>query len=285
MNYPTAFSVAHMECYRLKETVPVLTDLLAFEVVSESSHETTLRHPNSHWLLSVHEGGANSPVKQMHNHYGVRVEKKSEVDAAYEYLTAHQKQYGLEQIGKPDISHGSYSLYFLEPGTNGWEIECFEDVLRKEVGGTRLGGVRSRHWDQPLNSDQFPGRGYVPQAFTHGTLASDNLEASKRFYTEVLGLEIFRAYDKVVYLKYPEHKSYIVSLAREGKKNYSDNFRFTVSMESQEAVLHTHDRLEGDGANLGVKELGDIQTREEVSCFLLRDPDFNCWEFSSKIYS
>ncbi len=67
-----AFTVAHMECCLLKETIRVLTDLLAFEVQSEGPHETTLRHPNSHWLLTVHEGGANSPVKQMHNHYGVR---------------------------------------------------------------------------------------------------------------------------------------------------------------------------------------------------------------------
>ncbi len=156
---PNAFTAAHMECCLLKETIPVLTDLLAFEMVSEGPHETTLRHPNSHWLLTVHEGGPNSPVKQMHNHYGVRVEKKAEVDAAYEYLTARQKEYALEQIGKPDISHGSYSLYFLEPGTNGWEIECFEDVLRKEVGGARLGGVRARHWDTPLAEDRFPGKG------------------------------------------------------------------------------------------------------------------------------
>ncbi len=282
MNQPTAFTVAHMECCLLKETIPVLTDLLAFKVITEGPHETTLRHPNSHWTLTVHEGGPSSPVKQMHNHYGVRVEKKAEVDAAYEYLTAHEKDYGLEQIGKPDISHGSYSLYFLEPGTNGWEIECFEDVLRKEVGATRLGGVRGRHWDTPLASDQFSGKGYVPQAFTHGTLASDNLEVSKRFYTEVLGLEIFKAYEKVVYLKYPHYKSYIVSLAREGKKDYSANFRFTVSVESQDAVVRYHGWLKEAGAELGANELGEIQTRGNVSSFLLRDPDSNCWEISSQ---
>ena len=278
---PNAFTVAHMECCLLKETIPVLTDLLAFEMVSEGLHETTLRHPNSHWLLTVHESGANSPVKQMHNHYGVRVEKKAEVDAAYEYLTARQKEYALEQIGKPDISHGSYSLYFLEPGTNGWEIECFEDVLRKEVGGARLGGVRARHWDTPLAEDRFPGKGYVPQAFTHGTLASDDLEVSKRFYTEVLGLEIFKAYEKVVYLKYPQYKSYIVSLAREGKKNYSKNFRFTVSVESHDAVAETHRRLTESGQEFGAKEVGELQTQGNVSSFLLRDPDSNCWEISS----
>jgi len=279
---PNAFTNAHMECCLLKETVPVLTDLLAFEVLSTSAREATLKHPNSDWLLTVHEGGSSAPVKQMLNHYGVRVEKKHEVDAAYEYLIAHQKEYGIEQIGKPDISHGSYSLYFLEPGTNGWEIECFEDVLRKpEVGATRLGGVRSPHWDTPLSPDRFPGRGYVPQAFTHGTLASDDLEVSKRFYTEVLGLELFRAYEKVVYIKYPRYKSYIVSLAREGKKNFSPNFRFTVSLESQDAVTNAHRWLMESGQEFGTREVGEIQSQGNGSSFLIRDPDRNCWEISS----
>ena len=54
-----SFTVAHMECCLLKETIPVLTDLLAFEVLSEGLHEMTLRHPNSHWLLTVPVSGSD----------------------------------------------------------------------------------------------------------------------------------------------------------------------------------------------------------------------------------
>ena len=81
----------HMECRELKRTVPVMTDLLAFEKLSERPGEVTLKHPNTEWVLIVHEGGPETPPKQMHNHWGMRVETTREVDAAYEYLTAHKQ--------------------------------------------------------------------------------------------------------------------------------------------------------------------------------------------------
>ncbi len=271
----TALSNAHMECRSLNDTIPVLTDLLAFEKVAERTHETILKHPNSQWLLTVHDGGPETAEQQMHNHYGVRVTKKTEVDAAYEYLTRYQKEYGLEQLREPAISHGSYSIYFMEPGTNGWEIECFEDVLRKEVGGSRLGGVRAPHWQTPLPPERFPGKGYLPQAFTHGTLASNDHEVAKRFYTEVLGLEVHQAYEQVIYLKQPQSKSYIVSLRRDGKKDFSPSFRYTLTVESQRAVTAAHSWL------TEANDVGELRTEDHVSSFLICDPDKNWWEISS----
>lgn len=278
---PTALANTHMECRYLRETVPVLTDLLAFEKIAERPGEVTLKHPNTAWLLIVHEGGTNAPVKEMHNHYGVRVTTTREVDAAYKYLTAHKEEYGLKQIGKPAYSHGSYSLYFLEPGTNGWEIECYEDVLRKEIGGIRVGAVRSPHWDTPLPLERFPGRGFVPQAFTHGTLACGDLKTSWDFYAEVLGLDVFQANDHVVYVKHPKTKSYVVSAVRKEWKTFSPNFRFTLALESKEAVAKAYTWFAESGKGLGVTELREVQTNGPVWSFLLRDPDKNCWEISS----
>ncbi len=278
---PIALPNTHMECQYLKETVPVLTDLLAFEHVAEGPGEVTLKNPNTDWLLIVHEAGPDAPAKQMHNHFGVRVETKQEVDAAYEYVTAHKEKYRLAQIGKPYNSHGSYSLYFLEPGTNGWEIECYADVLRKEMGGIRLGGVRAPHWDTPLSPDRFPGRGYVPQGFTHGTLACSDIKVSWDFYVKVLGLEVHQANDHVVYVKHPKNKCYIVTAVRKEWKNFSPNFRFTIALESKEAVSEAHRWLAGSGKESGVTELREIQTNGSRASFLLSDPDKNWWEVSS----
>ena len=50
-----------------------------------------------------------------------------------------------------------------------------------------------------MQSDRFASHGYVPQAFTHGTLHVDDSSAASRFLTEVLGLEAHPAYTKVVY--------------------------------------------------------------------------------------
>lgn len=276
-----AISAAHMECRSLEETIPVMTDFLAFEQVGQGRGAVTLKHPNTDWLLTVHEGGAVAPSKQMHNHFGVRVESKVEVDAAHQYVTAHKDEYGIYWVGDPAFSHGSYSVYFLEPGSNGWEIECYQDVLRKESGGERLGGVRSRHWEAPLPPERFPGRGYVPQAFTHGTLACADVDAAGRFYSQVLGLEVVRAYARVIYVKHAAKKHYIVCQAKEEWNTYSPNFRFTLSVASPDEVATSYAWLEERGGELGLRELGEVEADDNLTSFTLADPDGNWWEIAS----
>jgi hypothetical protein len=56
----TALAATHMECRNLQESLKVLTELLAFEKVSEKPGEVTLKHPNTHWKLVVHEAGPNA---------------------------------------------------------------------------------------------------------------------------------------------------------------------------------------------------------------------------------
>ena len=64
-----------------------------------------------------------------------------------------------------------YSIYFREPGGNHLEIEYYNP------GGALHGRSHTAgHWENPLTVDRFPGRGYLPQAFTHGTLQCDNVE-------------------------------------------------------------------------------------------------------------
>src|SRR5687768_1534351 len=167
---PIALSTAHMECTSFAETLPVMTELLGFTEASRAPGEVTLRHHDSQWLLTVHEGGEAYPDRPRHHHFGVRVEAKKEIDAAWEYLNLHKDEHGLLQMDPQVFRHGSYSVHFQEPGTNFWEIECYEDVLRKDSGAERLGGVRSRHWSEARSDEGFLSKGFVPQAFTHGTL-------------------------------------------------------------------------------------------------------------------
>lgn len=280
---PISLSVAHMECRSFTETMPVLIDLLAFERVSEGPNTVTFKHPNTPWLLAVHEGGAEAPEKPMHNHFGVRVEKKIETDAAWEYVNAHKDDYGLYELRPQEYNHGSYSIHFREPASNGWEIECYEDVLRKESGGLRLGGVRSRHWERPLPPERFPGRGYVPQGFTHGTLACSDAPTYGRFLSEVLGLEDIRATPHVTYTKAAAAKNYIVCLEQPHNLNsFSPNFRFTISVESPDAVETAHKWLQGSKTEFALRELGPMQTDRESASFVLRDYDANWWEIAAE---
>jgi catechol 2,3-dioxygenase-like lactoylglutathione lyase family enzyme len=278
---PIALSATHMECRNLKESMAVMTDLLAFERISEIAGEATLKHPNSHWILVLHDAGPDAPAKPMHNHWGVRVMTTEEVDKAYKYLKAHKDQYKLGAIGKPTWSHGSYSCYFVEPGTNGWEIECYEDFSRKEAAAQKFGGVKKPHWESIYPEERFPGRGYVPQAFTHGTLVATNLDASRDFYTNVLNLEVHRFNSKVIYIKHPSTKTFIVCAARTDFKVFSPNFRNTLSVESEDAVKDAYREFSASGKEFGVDELLPLQESESGASFCFRDPGTNCWEITS----
>jgi len=278
---PLALSTTHMECRNLQDSMAVMIDLLAFEKLSEKPGEATLKHPNSPWVLVLHEAGPDAPAKPMHNHWGVRVTTKEEVDKAYEYLTAHKEQYKLGAIGKPTWSHGSYSCYFVEPGTNGWEIECYEDFARKEVTAQKFGGVKQSYWEDVYPEARFPGRGYVPQAFTHGTLVSRDMEVSKSFYTDVLKLEVHRFSGHVIYVKHPSTKTFIVCALRENPKVFSPNFRNTLTVESNEAVQAAYDEFSRSGESWGVTDLFPLQEHNGSASFCFRDPGTNCWEIAS----
>jgi catechol 2,3-dioxygenase-like lactoylglutathione lyase family enzyme len=271
-----------MECRNLTESMAVMTDLLAFEKIAEKPGEATLKHPNTHWLLVLHEAGPDAPTKQMHNHWGVRVATTQEVDKAYEYLNAHKTEYKLGQIGKPLWNHGSYSCYFTEPGTNGWEIESYEAVNRKESAKAKAGGVRGPHWTSPFPEERFPGRGYVPQGFTHGTLVARDMNVHRKFYTEVLGLEVHQANDHVIYVKHPNTRTFIVCAERKEFKVFSPNFRNTLTVESNETVKQAYRRLAEAGQALGVTELLPLQENGSSAAFYFRDPGTNCWEIASQ---
>lgn len=278
---PSALARTHMECRNLRESLAVMTDLLAFEKLSEGAGEATLKHPNSPWVLVAHEAGSDAPAKPMHNHWGVRVTTKEEVDHAYDYLTVHKEQYKLGAIGKPTWSHGSYSCYFVEPGTNGWEIECYEDFARKEITAEKFGGVKRSYWEEVYPEERFPGRGYVPQAFTHGTLVSLDMETSKQFYKDVLNFEVHRFSSHVIYIKHPGANTFIVCALRDNPKVFSPNFRNTLTVESSAAVKAAYDELGRSAETLGIRELFPLQEHNGSASFCFRDPGTNCWEISS----
>jgi catechol 2,3-dioxygenase-like lactoylglutathione lyase family enzyme len=274
----TGLVAGHYECRSLDETLPVFTDLLAMEIVERRPGEATVKHPNTDWRLIIHEGGPGAPEKTFDNHYGFRVASHSEVEAAWQYIEANKEKYRLSKITKPQSAHFAYSIYFREPGGNHLEIEYYNP------GGALHGRSHTAgHWEHALNHERFPGRGYVPQAFTHGTLQCDHVEKSRRFYVEVLGLEIAAGFNMAQYIKHPSTPWYIVSLERapELRVPLTRWQRYTIAVESPAALRDAHRRLKERGEEVGVTELEEIKENGESVSFLLTDPDRNWWEVSS----
>ena len=87
---PIGLTHGHYECRSFKDTIPILESILAFEKVEKPAGNVVMKHPNTGWLLVVHEGGPNAPDKPRWNHYGVRVATNREVDNARDILVANK---------------------------------------------------------------------------------------------------------------------------------------------------------------------------------------------------
>ena len=273
---PTGLIAGHYECRSLDETLPVFTDLLAMDVVQRKSGEATVKHPNTDWNLIVHEGGPNAPEKTFDNHYGFRVASHQEVEAAWKYIEANKEKYHLSKITKPQSAHFAYSIYFFEPGGNHLEIEYYNP------GGALHGRSHTaRHWDNVLESDRFPGRGYLPQAFTHGTLQCDDIERSRRFYVDVLGLEIAAGFNTAQYIKHPATPWYIVVLQRKQRQYLAPVNRFTLQLGSVAEVEQAHREFGTNRHQLGLTELGKLGYSDSRANFIFSDLDKNWWELTS----
>ena len=276
---PIGLINGHYECRSFKQTVPILTDLLALEVVDETHGEITVKHPNTDWRLIFHEGGPNAPDKPLRNHYGLRVATNGEVEKADEYLERKKDEFHIE-IMKPRNHHLARSVHFFEPGGNWWEIESYELAVKAGLGANVL-----PHWQTALPEERFPGRGYIPQALTHGTIECFDLEISRRFYREVLGLDVVSPSPSVKphYVKHPSTPWYIVALQPPAseRKILGPRQRFTLALGSVSAVEEAHRWLKESGKEAGITELTDLKDGDEAVSFLLSDPDRNWWEVSS----
>jgi catechol 2,3-dioxygenase-like lactoylglutathione lyase family enzyme len=274
---PTGLVHGHSECRFLDETIPVLTHVLALELIDRRDRRATLKHPNTGWKLILHEGGPDVKDKPERNHYGVRVSNNQEVDNAYRYLLANKADLGLKKVVKRKERAGSYSMFFVEPGGNYWEIESYEN--RHKAG---LPEPIAYPWKTKLTEAAFPGRGYIPQAMTHGTIECVNLEASVKFYQEALGLDVITHVPTIKPhdIKHPSTPWYVVSLEipEKNRKYLTPLQRYTVSVESPSALASARDELRSRSADFGITAIEDIKETATGQSFLLSDLNRNWWE-------
>jgi catechol 2,3-dioxygenase-like lactoylglutathione lyase family enzyme len=276
---PLGITHGHYECRFLDETVPILSHLLALEVIERRDKQVTMKHPNTDWLLVLHEGGPDAPDKPQRNHYGVRVINNEQVDKAYEYLIAKKQELGLKKVVMRREREGSYSCFFLEPGGNYWEIESYEN--RHKAG---LPYDVSYPWSEPLTAEQFPGRGYIPQAFTHGTIECNDWASSVKFYKEGLGMDVIThiVTPKPHNIKHPSKPWYVVSLEVPGKnRRYLGPMqRYTIAVASATNLTEAHKGFCDRGAQLGVTKVEEIRDTDEGQSFFLCDLNRNWWEIA-----
>ena len=204
---PTGLVSGHYECRSFDESLPILKEFLALEVVDEQDrrkNSSDIRTPagsSSSMLI-----GPAAPIKSMRNHYGVRVATNAEVDRATEYLESKKNQFGIKTI-KPRENHNAYSVHFTNrAATTG------RSSPTNTPSSTAWAKRPTRTGQNLCSTEAFTGSGYVPQALTHGTLENDDLEASEHFYHEALGLEVVKLWPSSCYVKHTDTPWYVVCI-------------------------------------------------------------------------
>jgi catechol 2,3-dioxygenase-like lactoylglutathione lyase family enzyme len=274
---PTGLVHGHTEVRFLDDTIPVLTKVLGLDLLELYDREAVLKHPNTGWKLIVHEGGAAVKDKPERNHYGVRVANNEQVDHAYQYLLANKEALGLSKVVKRKERAGSYSMFFVEPGGNYWEIESYEN--RHRAG---LPYEVAYPWKTVLTEERLPGCGYIPQALTHGTMECTDLAASKKFYQQGLGLDVITHVPTIEPhdVKHPATPWYVVSLEVPPKnKHYLTPLqRYTVAVASPEALAEAHREFTERKDEFALTSIEALQDSRAGQSFQLCDLDRNWWE-------
>jgi catechol 2,3-dioxygenase-like lactoylglutathione lyase family enzyme len=199
------------------------------------------------------------------------------VDRATEYLEGKKDQFGIKVI-KPRENHNAYSVHFYEPGGNYWEIESYENAVEHGMGKTT-----NPHWSTPLPEENFTGKGYVPQALTHGTLENDDLDVSEQFYREALGLEVVKLWPSSCYVKHPDTPWYVVCIQAQNpnRRRLSPYQRFTISLDSRSAVHEAYGLFTSNRHLWRLARIEKINEDPRETSFQFADLNGNWWEIAS----
>ena len=96
-------------------------EFLGIEAVRTSKISMMVRLGGEH-VYAVVEQKNRKEVMQRINHNGLDVGTDAEVDAAHRACTEQAEKWGIHDITKPVVQHGTYSFMFWDLDDNCWEI-------------------------------------------------------------------------------------------------------------------------------------------------------------------
>ncbi|MGW0330215.1 VOC family protein [Nocardia sp. NPDC003183] len=130
-------------------------------------------------------------------------------------------------------------------------------------------GITHRSTRKPLLKTTF---------LSHGTLESRNLPATRRFYEEVLGLEVVQQALNALMVRLGSNHCYAVVETPTNEQEMSMLNHNGIDMGSEEEVREAYEILQTVKDDYGIKKLTKPLRQHGTFSFYLHDLDGNWWE-------
>ena len=115
---------------------------------------------------------------------------------------------------------------------------------------------------------------------SHGTLESNDLQATRRFYEEVLGFEIIQHFQIAMMVRHgSDHTYVVVQTGRVQDMNLMNHNGLDVSSEAD--VDQAYERLLSVQEKYGIRKIQKPHTQHGAYSFYFQDLDGNWWEILS----
>ena len=119
-----------------------------------------------------------------------------------------------------------------------------------------------------------------PNLISHGTLGSKDLEATRRFYEEFLGLEVVRTSPVSLMIRLGGNHVYAVVYTKK-KERMPRLYHNGLDVETDADVDEAWHRCHDEAAKWGLHDVTKPIARHGTYSFLFWDADDNAWEILS----
>jgi len=116
---------------------------------------------------------------------------------------------------------------------------------------------------------------------SHGTLESKDLEASRRFYTEFLGLEVVRTSPISLLIRLGGDNTIAVVQTKKDKVEMPFLNHNGIDVETQQEVDEAYRIVDAERAIWGLRKITRPALQHGTYSFYFWDADDNCWEILS----
>jgi catechol 2,3-dioxygenase-like lactoylglutathione lyase family enzyme len=271
------------------------TEVLGLEVRRVSADRMVVRIGFDH-VYEVEETDAPEKMPLL-SHNGVFA--RGDIVAAHARLVELKERYGIRKLTKPGLGHGTFGFYMNDRDGNWWEVNRAIDGIPEDhmvdlSDGPAMTSEEARKRFQPEGDilqdaiDAFVARTrdlpldkpsiLQTTCISHGTLESNDLQESRRFYEEVLGLQVKQLTPASFMVGLNTEHRYAVVAAPQSNPNMMFGLRNRLLFDTEDELGKAWETLRtlvgGD-----VIEISDVERRDDGRVvFLMRDLDRNWWE-------